>query len=234
MKTKLFGIGKWLGLAVFVLAAGLCYSCGAGGQAVSLARAETSADAVETQVEETEAEEAAALVSDDLESTALEPVGTCFVHVCGAVVNPGVYELNEGQRVFEAVQLAGGFAGDAASDYLNLAEPVGDGMKIFVPDKEQVQEESAGGLPGSFGGIQGIGGVAGAGGTAGTKAASKVNINTASKEELMTLKGIGEARAEDIIQYRQQRGGFDTIEDIMEVSGIKNAAFQKIKDDITV
>ena len=62
----------------------------------------------------------------------------------------------------------------------------------------------------------------------------KVNLNTATKEELMTLRGIGEARAEDIIRYRQERGGFERIEDIMEISGIKDAAFQKIKDDIIV
>ena len=62
----------------------------------------------------------------------------------------------------------------------------------------------------------------------------KVNLNTATKEELMTLRGIGEARAEDIIRYRQERGGFERIEDIMEISGIKDAEFQKIKDDIIV
>ena len=73
-------------------------------------------------------------------------------------------------------------------------------------------------------------------GTVGNDGSSqrKVNLNTATKEELMTLRGIGEARAEDIIRYRQKQGGFECIEDIMEISGIKNAAFEKIKDDITV
>ena len=65
-------------------------------------------------------------------------------------------------------------------------------------------------------------------------APEKVNLNTATKEELMTLRGIGEAKAEDIIRYREKSGGFTRIEDIMQISGIKNAAFEKIKDDITV
>ena len=63
---------------------------------------------------------------------------------------------------------------------------------------------------------------------------SRVNLNTATKEEFMTLKGIGESRAEDIIRYREESGGFRSIEDIMKVPGIKDAGFQKIKDRITV
>ncbi len=63
---------------------------------------------------------------------------------------------------------------------------------------------------------------------------TKVNLNTATKEELMTLRGVGEAKAADIIKYRESHGGFHKIEDIMKISGIKDAAFQKIKDDITV
>lgn len=139
---------------------------------------------------------------------------TCFVHVCGAVAEPGVYELLDGQRVFEAVELAGGFTAEAEDGYLNLAEQVQDGMKVWVPEKGDVSAEAVLGDK--------------------TVGPAKLNINTATKEELMTLRGIGEARAEDIIRYRQKRGGFDRIEDIMEVSGIKDAAFQKMKDDITV
>ena len=204
MKKRLPGMMKWLALAVFVLAAGCCYSCGLSGPTEGISHEE------ETQEE-----------LPAVQETSEEPSQTCFVHVCGEVADPGVYELTEGQRVFEAVELAGGFTADAAENSLNLAEPVRDGMKIQVPDKAQAAASG-----GSFS-DNGI-----AGGGAG--AVTKVNINTATKQELMRLKGIGEARAEDIIRCRQERGGFDRIEDIKEVSGIKDAAFQKIKDDITV
>lgn len=155
-----------------------------------------------------------------------------YVHVCGEVTFPGVYEMPAGSRVYEAVEMAGGCTENGAADYLNMAQEVTDGMKIQVPDKEEADRllESQPGLgAGIFGGASS--GAAGAG-QAGAQA--KVNINTASREELMTLTGIGEARAEDIIRYREENGGFKKIEDIMKVSGIKEAAFQKIKDSITV
>lgn len=232
MKRKLSGIGRWLALAVFVLAAGCFYSCSPGGRAVPVSHSGIS-ESLET-VQAAESDKGGQMQGTEsdrggqpqmVETASVLPVQSCFVHVCGAVASPGVYELEAGQRVFEAVELAGGFAGEAAMDYLNLAEPVKDGMKIFVPTQEQVQEEGLSGTPG----------IAGAAGISDTEHGDgKVNLNTASKEELMTLRGIGEARAEEIIRYRQQRGGFDSIEDIMEVSGIKDAAFQKIKDNITV
>ncbi len=137
----------------------------------------------------------------------------CFVHVCGEVMQPGVYELSEGQRVYEAIAMAGGFTESAAQSALNLAEPVHDGMKLEVPDQEQAARL-----------ISDIG----------TDSAGTVDINTASKEQLQTLRGIGEARAEDIIRYRQEHGRFEQIEDIMKVPGIKTSAFEKIKDDISV
>ncbi len=162
-----------------------------------------------------------------------EILGTpCFVHVCGQVRYPGVYELKEGQRVFEAIEMAGGFGDNAAEDYLNLAEPVWDGMRLEVPDREQVPDTEWEARTGVQSGSREKAGISLDGGTA--PSSGKVNLNTATKEELMTLRGIGEARAEDIIRYREEQGGFGRIEDIMEISGIKDAAFQKIKDDIIV
>lgn len=155
-----------------------------------------------------------------------------FVHVCGAVVNPGVYEMEPGSRIYEAVDLAGGFGPEAAWSYLNLAQEIADGMKIEVPTEQQAREWEKAGRGGVVAGPVSTGG-------AGVQSDSpggsrKVNLNTAGKEELMTLKGIGESKAEDIIQYRQTYGPFERIEDIMNISGIKDAAFQKIKDSITV
>lgn len=146
-----------------------------------------------------------------------------YVYICGEVANPGVYELSEDSRIYEAVDAAGGFTENAARESVNLASKISDGMQITIYNKEEVALLPADG--GSAGGNAGQNGASGSG---------LVNLNTATKEELMTLKGIGEAKAEDIIRYREKSGGFKKIEDIMKISGIKEAGFQKIKDDITV
>ncbi|MGC6175827.1 helix-hairpin-helix domain-containing protein [Lacrimispora sp. 38-1] len=148
-----------------------------------------------------------------------EPSRICYVHICGEVVSPGVYELEEGSRIFQAVAVAGGFTENAAADTLNMAEQVKDGMKIQVPDQEEAKRL----LDQGTSSLKNI-----------PEGSHKVNLNTAGKEELMTLRGVGEAKADDIIRYRESHGGFQKIEDIMKISGIKEAAFQKIKDDITV
>lgn len=160
----------------------------------------------------------------------------CYVYLCGEVNNPGVYTLLEGARVYEAIELAGGFTGEAAESWLNLAEPVCDSMKLEVPSKTQAKDPlwQAKAQAGSAKTSGAAGAGNGAGGTDGGSQKMLVNINTASLEELMTLKGIGASRAEDIVRYRQEAGGFTKIEDIMKVPGIKDTAFQKIKDNITV
>lgn len=230
MKYGRFVIGL-----TFILASGCFYSCGGGGQGEPLSglRAESgtkerlyepekgSDQGEETALQTDENPEAGQVIPSSAAEILPETEVSCFVHVCGEVETPGVYEMKEGQRVFEAVAMAGGFTERAAQNYLNLAETVWDGMKLEVPSREQA--------PATEWTAQAQGPVAGAGAASG-----RVNLNTATKEELMTLRGIGEARAEDIIRYREKKGGFARIEDIMEVSGIKNAAFEKIKDDITV
>lgn len=159
--------------------------------------------------------------SDSQESPEVPEVPSriCYVHICGEVVSPGVYELEEGSRVFQAVAEAGGFTENAAADTLNMAEQVKDGMKIQVPDQEEAKRL----LDQGTSVLENL-----------PEGSHKVNLNTAGKDELMTLRGVGEAKADDIIRYRESHGGFQKIEDIMKISGIKEAAFQKIKDDITV
>lgn len=139
------------------------------------------------------------------------------VFVCGAVRIPGVYELPEGSRIRDALSLAGGITEEAAFDYLNQAELITDGQKIYVPTEEEAAE---GDSPVSEA-------------EKGTEESGKVDINKASKEELMTLPGIGEAKAESILRYREEHGGFRSIEELMEIEGIKSGVFQKIKDNIT-
>ena len=158
------------------------------------------------------------------------------VYVSGYVNNPGVYELSAGSRVIDAIDAAGGYSKKAYDNYLNLASLIADGQMIYVPSEEEVESGSiergvASGADGS-----GVGGVTGGngGGNGGNSSGSGalVNINQASKEELMTLPGIGESKADKIIAYREENGRFSTPEGIMEISGIKDGLYNKIKDKI--
>lgn len=163
---------------------------------------------------------------------------TIYVHVCGAVVNPSVYELPAGSRVYEAVQIAGGFTEDADESYVNQAQTLSDGVKLVIPTIEQTQamvtensEVDLVGIVGEQGGVQET-----AASAQGETASSdgKININTASEAELCNIPGIGATRAAAIVAYRQEKGGFSSVEDIMNVSGIKEGTYEKIKDSIKV
>ena len=166
---------------------------------------------------------------------AAEPEGSaepenCVVHICGAVNNPGVYTLERGGRIYQAIEEAGGFREDAEQDYLNQADLLSDGMKIYIPTRSEVQEageEREWITPG--------GEMHGSAREEDAKADSGlVNINTAGEEELCTLPGVGSSKARSIIAYREQNGAYRTIEEIMNVEGIKDGVFQKIKGSITV
>lgn len=153
------------------------------------------------------------------EISAGEPNPTIFVYVCGAVNAPGVYELDADARVYEAIACAGGVREDAAEESVNQAQTLTDGERLYVPTDAEAEQGLADPVQTEPG--QGA-------------ADGKVNINTASKEELTTLNGIGESRAESIIGYRETHGGFQSIEELMNVEGIKEGVFSKIKDRITV
>ena len=146
---------------------------------------------------------------------------TVFVYVCGAVHSPGVYELKSGARIYEAIEMAGGTTADAAQELINQAEVIADGARIYVPDQEEAEEFRSG--------TEGLGTEV----TDGSEK-EKININTAGKEELMTLTGIGEAKAQSILDYREEHGKFGSIEDLMLIEGIKEGVFNKIKEDITI
>ena len=140
---------------------------------------------------------------------------TIFVYVCGAVCNPGVYELPADSRAYEAVMQAGGMQEDAAGTAVNLAEVLTDGQKLQIPFQGEVSDAQ----------VSDSGEVT---------TDSRVNINTASLEELTTLKGIGQTRAEQILEYREKHGSFASPEAIMNVDGIKQGTYDKIKDNIRV
>lgn len=160
------------------------------------------------------------------EKLLLEDTAYAYVHICGAVVSPGVYKVRAGSRIYEVIDLAGGFLPEACTEYRNQAQPIEDGMQIVIPTRQEVlagevfSENSEIGQKGSQGQF--------------AEETALVNINTASKEVLCTLPGIGEARAESIIQYRKEYGVFHTEEDLMLVEGIKEKAYLKLKDYITV
>ncbi len=135
------------------------------------------------------------------------------VYVCGAVKEPGVVSVPPGSRVEAALIAAGGFAEDAAEGRVNLADWVTDGQMLYFPTGEEAAQMRT------------------AESDAGT---GLVNLNTADMSKLCTLPGIGEGRAADIIAYREKNGGFSTCEEIMNVPGIKEAVYEKIRDRIAV
>jgi competence protein ComEA len=141
------------------------------------------------------------------------PVENLVVYVCGSVNAPGVYELPEGSRIVAAIEAAGGFSFDAATEAINLAEPLQDGMQVNVPSVEDeaeaklLQERAENGL---------------------------VNINKATEEELCTLPGIGESKAVSIIKYREENGPFQNTEEMKNVSGIGENLFLQIVDRIYI
>ena len=145
-----------------------------------------------------------------------------YVHVCGAVRDPGVYVLPAGSRCYEAIEMAGGLREDAESSFLNLASPLSDGMQLRVPTSEEVSA----GMADQVGTGQQVTGESGNFGL--------VNINTADAAALCKLPGIGETRAKQIVAYREAHGAFASPEEIMNVTGIKSGLYEQIKDLICI
>lgn len=144
------------------------------------------------------------------------------VHVSGAVLHPDqVVYLKEGARVQEAILACGGIVAEATLRRVNLAAPLYDGAKLYIPfqgeEEVEVLSKGAGGFDVGLGANQGL-----------------TNINLATKIELMTLPGIGESFAERIIAFRETNGPFETIEELMLVSGIGEKKFAELKERITV
>ena len=144
-----------------------------------------------------------------------------YVYVCGCVNAPGVYALKPQSRIYEAIEAAGGMSESAAEDCINLAKKLEDQMQVYVPSREEAAAKT--GYPGADGD-----------GDAGNPADSKININTATAAQLDALPGIGALKADDIVKYREEHGGFASIEELMNIPGIKSGVFDKIKELVTV
>lgn len=156
--------------------------------------------------------------------TAVSAQSRIYVHICGAVEHPGVYEVGADSRVYEGIEAAGGFTEDAFEDYVNQAELMQDGQKIVIPTLEEAKEQ----------GLENQSSLAAEKTSSSDAVQGRVNINTATESELCSISGIGAGRAAAIVKYRQTNGNFAAIEDIMKVSGIKEGTYEKIKDMITV
>ena len=155
------------------------------------------------------------------------------VSIIGCVKYPGVYTLNEGARVYELINAAGGLSEDADTDGLNLVYIMSDGMQIEIPGKENVEATDSTSISSASAEKPMLSSALDTRHEESSNV-SLVNINSADVSELMTLTGIGKTRAEAIISYRTQNGPFKSIEDITNVSGIKEATFDKIRDRICV
>lgn len=190
---------KYLALVSFVFVCGIIY-CTAGLKNLAAGQADTIKNTYTDDLQQ---------IQTQKETDEHNTKEVCYVYVCGSVNSPGVYECSAGLRVYELIELAGGFSENADETYLNLVDSVKDGQKIYVPKVGETFEGSS-------------------------QAGNKININSATAPQLMTLPGIGESRAKDIIAYRQKNGTFKDISDIKNISGIKDAAFDKIKDLICV
>ena len=167
----------------------------------------------EESVEETTVVETTMLAEKTEVSTTKETV--IFVDIKGAVQNPGVYQMKVGDRVKDALDAAGGLTEEADSQKVNLAKRLEDQMVIVVPKVGEEAEEIPEGATSKEATKEG-----------------KVNINTATVEELKTLKGVGEKKAEAIIEYRKKNGSFQTKEDLMKVRGIGKKLFDSFQERI--
>ena len=130
-----------------------------------------------------------------------------YVHVCGAVISPGVKALPEGSRAVDALEAAGGFTQEADPAAVNLASKVQDGQKLYFPTGEETSAEDA-------------------------QRDERINLNTADKEKLEELPGIGSAKAEAIVRYRKEHGSFERIEELLQVPGIYQSLYDQIRDRI--
>lgn len=222
----------WMILAVL-----LCLFLQAGCGTKETIYIEASGEDTEFSIEEAElteqydTETEAAVEDTSAETAETGEAAYCYVHVCGAVCEPGVYALVPGSRVYEAVALAGGLAEDASEAAVNQAEPLTDGQMLYIPTEEEVAAQGMKQCPNGSGAS-----ADGANASAAEAEASdgRLDLNTATVEELMTLSGIGQTKAEDILAYRKEHGGFSAPEEIMRIDGIKEGLYNRIKDDIKV
>lgn len=170
------------------------------------------------------------MVTNAVNTTRIEETTTmmpqnCYVDIKGEVLHPGVYEFSCESRVQEVIKKAGGFTEEADETKINLAQKITDQMQMIVPNLHSKQE----------GGVTEGNSEKGnsSNSTPSNSKQGTVNINTATLEELQTIKGIGKKKAEAILQYRKEHGAFRTKEDLLQVKGIGKKALEAIESQVT-
>lgn len=219
------------GIAVLVLVVALLALQGVFGGGGDFVIESASSDAGQAQTSNTGETASGSAQSTSYASESSSQSGSMdsvVVYVSGAVVKPGVYSFANGARVKDAVDAAGGFSKKADTSFLNLARTLVDGEQIQVLTRTQATQ--AAGATGSSTAASAAAETA----ASGASATGKININTASAEELKTLNGIGDATAQKIIEYRETSGPFSKTEDIKNVSGIGDKKYEAIADMICV
>ena len=158
------------------------------------------------------------------ETTTMMPQN-CYVDIKGEVLSPGVYEFSCESRIQEVIKKAGGFTEEADETKINLAQKITDQMQIIVPNLHSKQE----------GGVteETSGKATSSNTTPSNSKQGVININTATLEELQTIKGIGKKKAEAILQYRKEHGAFRSKEDLLQVKGIGKKALEAIESQVT-
>ena len=161
----------------------------------------------------------------------LDTDGIVYVDIGGAVKHPMLAELPSGSRVEDAIEAAGGLKKDADMTSVNRAQILTDGEKVYIPEEGEGTEGTGSGGSGSGSGAASAGG---SGAEMVGISSGRININTADVTLLQQLTGVGPVTAQKIVDYREQNGKFQSIEDLKNVSGIGDKTFEKMKDDITI
>ena len=173
------------------------------------------------------------LISNTLEEPKVtEAKETIRVDVKGMVKKAGVYELAKDSIVNDAIKKAGGLTSKADTTNVNLSKSLTNEMVIYIPKKEEVTKSTVNDA--LVDKSNSVGFIDNESSNETTNTTTKVNINTATLKELITLNGIGESKAQAILEYRTKNGNFKTLEDLKKVSGIGEAAYEKIKDNICI
>lgn len=164
------------------------------------------------------------VVNNNATSEVVEETSNIKVYVTGEVNQPGVIELEEGARIQDAIEGAGGIKPEANLKDVNLAYEIEDGEKIYIPNVSEESTEAE----------ESAGTVSESSSSSSSNAKGKININKATASELTAIPGVGESTAQKIVAYREENGKFKAIEDIKNVSGIGDNKFNNIKDYIAV
>lgn len=212
---------KWLISALtccLLLIAGICYSCSYDQQGTGALISTLDDESISLDNDEDVSES----ISTCPTSIPSEEKIYIYAHICGAIENPGVYKLEMGARIVDFIQACGGLTADGDGNYINQAEAVVDGQRIYIPTKAELEALAIDDY------------IAGDWVDADSEAELAVNINKASEKDLMELPGIGEAKAKSIIKYRETQGKFDKVEDLMNIPGIKEGLFNQISTRIRV